>query len=227
MYPALCHRWNRLRRALRQPRQRVLIAHTVGLPKTLEAGKPVRESIARGRDRRIPMLAVESMLTRFRKEFWNRVTIPLTRHDSIGIQADSRRTPRATAFGSVRGRHLIRRRTSAWSSPSPSAFPAAACPARPPRTTRPTRCAPLAMSDFAIAIGASTSGTFRKASSSTASPTTPFLAASSSARSGTMPRSTVATTNGTLDAPARNSTGDSHRDRRTPASGVQATAHVR
>jgi superfamily II DNA or RNA helicase len=82
-----------IRRVLKQLRPRFLIADSVGLGKTLEAGVLVSELIRRGRGRRILVVTTKSTMQQFQKEFWTRFSIPLTRLDSAGIQRVRRQLP--------------------------------------------------------------------------------------------------------------------------------------
>ncbi len=79
--------------SLRRPRQRILIADTVGLGKTLEAGILMSELIARGKGKRILVVTIKSMMTQFQKEMWNRFTIPLIRLDSQKIHSIRAKLP--------------------------------------------------------------------------------------------------------------------------------------
>ncbi len=80
-------------RVLQQLRPRLLIADTVGLGKTLEAGILSAELIRRGRVRRMLVVTTKSMMRQFQEEFWNRFTVALTRLDSAGIQRIRREIP--------------------------------------------------------------------------------------------------------------------------------------
>jgi superfamily II DNA or RNA helicase len=79
--------------ALQQPRARILIADSVGLGKTLEAGVLATELIQRGRGKRILVVTQKAMLTQFQKEWWSRFYNPWGRLDSKGLARVRNRIP--------------------------------------------------------------------------------------------------------------------------------------
>ena len=82
---------------LEQVRPRFLIADSVGLGKTFEAGILLSELMRRGKGRRIFVFTTKSMIRQFQKELWTRFTIPLTRLNSAGSQCSCHELPSSPA----------------------------------------------------------------------------------------------------------------------------------
>ena len=79
--------------ALQQPRQRILIADSTGLGKTIEIGILLSELIARNRARRILAITPKATLQQFQQELYTRFTIPLQTLDRDTLERISRDIP--------------------------------------------------------------------------------------------------------------------------------------
>lgn len=66
--------------SLQRPRQRILIADTVGLGKTLEAGILMSELIARGKGKRILVVTVSIIRNLYRKELLIKKLVPTSQY---------------------------------------------------------------------------------------------------------------------------------------------------
>lgn len=79
--------------ALQQPRQRILIADSTGLGKTIEIGILLSELIARNRARRILVITPKATLAQFQQELFSRFTIPLQTLDRNTLERIEREIP--------------------------------------------------------------------------------------------------------------------------------------
>lgn len=79
--------------ALQQPRQRILIADSTGLGKTIEIGILLSELIARNRARRILAITPKATLAQFQQELYSRFTIPLQTLDRSALERIEREIP--------------------------------------------------------------------------------------------------------------------------------------